>query len=565
MKPTKTLVFIFFSIILIFATASILDNYKNLKRLKVSQAKQIAINYVQENNLSYDKEVFKVDIFDNFLSQGEAEKFILQDNNSERKFLGIKEIYSNHKILNSSEKNYYKVVRVSFDIKPIIIDSINIKNLLSRFLLNSLTIFLLLFFIIKKQAKLNKKSLVDADNKNFLKFIYISIGYVFLYFLISYFGFHYYKMVQFEHYLMNPIMRFGDWLNDSAVISNNSPYLNSGGWHLNSYPPFTYFQVNLINYLAFGIREVIYIIFLAIFYLLILSTNIKNRFNLSKVNILFLVLLTSYPFLFTLDRGNITILAFFWLFAAFCISRKSTLFECVFIALAGATKIYPSIILFKYLFEEKKKKYFFIGGIIIFLVSVGSLFTFEGGIVNNILKYKELLSERSSSVSFSNGQPLWFTLDLWSFVQILTSVIISIFNLKIESIKNLFGIDLLSLFNLLSFSLFIYFTYFIEKNKYSDIKKITFYLLSVIFIMPYSYDYHLMFILIPIFLLIITDYQAENKKIFLYLILLSLPKRFLIVPIGNMGIGVTELGCIINPILILILYYEIFRLKPKVV
>ena len=66
------------------------------------------------------------------------------------------------------------------------------------------------------------------------------------------------KMVQFEHYLMNPIMKFGDWLNDSAVISNNSPYLNSGGWHLNSYPPFTYFQVNLINYLTFGIREVIY-------------------------------------------------------------------------------------------------------------------------------------------------------------------------------------------------------------------------------------------------------------------------------------------------------------------
>ena len=140
-------------------------------------------------------------------------------------------------------------------------------------------------------------------------------------------------------------MKFGDWLNDSAVISNNSPYLNSGGWHLNSYPPFAYLQVNLINYLAFEIREVIYFIFLAIFYLLTLSTDIRNKFNLGKVNILFLVLFTSYPFLFTLDRGNITILAFFWLFVAFCINRKSTLFECVFIALAGATKIYPAIIL----------------------------------------------------------------------------------------------------------------------------------------------------------------------------------------------------------------------------
>ena len=69
-------------------------------------------------------------------------------------------------------------------------------------------------------------------------------------------------------------------------------------------------------------------------------------------------------------------------------------------------------------------------------MSIASLFTFEGGVLNNLIKYKELLSERSSNVNFSNGQPLWFTLDLWSFIQILTSAFISVFNLKIESIKN---------------------------------------------------------------------------------------------------------------------------------
>ena len=121
---------------------------------------------------------------------------------------------------------------------------------------------------------------------------------------------------------MNPIMKLFNLINDSKVISNNNPYLNSGGWHLNSYPHFTYFQVNLINYLTFGIREVIYFLFLAIFYLLTLSTDIRNKFNLNKVNILFLILFTSYPFLFTLDRGNITILAFFWLFIAFCNNHK---------------------------------------------------------------------------------------------------------------------------------------------------------------------------------------------------------------------------------------------------
>ena len=98
MKFTKSLVFIFFAIIIIFATASILDNYKNFKRIKVNEAKQIAVNYVGKNNLSYDEEVFKVEIFDNFLTQDEAERFILKDNKSEKKFLGIKEIYSNHKI-----------------------------------------------------------------------------------------------------------------------------------------------------------------------------------------------------------------------------------------------------------------------------------------------------------------------------------------------------------------------------------------------------------------------------------------------------------------------------------
>ena len=52
-------------------------------------------------------------------------------------------------------------------------------------------------------------------------------------------------------------------------------------------------------------------------------------------------------------------LPFFGFLLHFVIADRSTLVECVFL-LAGATKIYPSIILFKYLFEEKKKKYFFL-------------------------------------------------------------------------------------------------------------------------------------------------------------------------------------------------------------
>ncbi len=556
MNFNKILISSFLIILLLSLFSAINNQYKNLKRTSVNYSKVLANELDKGNKKNFDSKTYEIKIYDNFTSAFDAQKFIDKDNEAEPKVLGFKKVYSFHKI-STSDKNNIKVIKVKFNTIPILLDSLKIKNIFQFFVNTFIFCFLIYFISSKFNSTKNRKLVLESDTF-FYKFTYISLGYGFLYLLISYFGFHYYNLEQFANYLMHPGMRFLDWVNDTGVISNNSPYLNSGGSHLNSYPPFAYFQVSIINYITFGIREIIYILFALIFYVLIFLTNIKDKLKLNKINILFAILLTSYPFLFTLDRGNITILAFFWLFLAYCYNKKSTLTECIFISLAGATKIYPSIILFKYLFQPNKRRYFFIGSTIICTISLLIISTYEGEFLSNIIKYKELLSERSSNVYFASGQPLYFTLDIWSFIQIIISSTISIFSLNIESIRYIFGYEVLKVFNIIIFSMFLYMAYKIEKNGYTDIKKITFYLISVIFIMPYSFDYHLMYILISIFLIILNNNFSE-KRILFFLILLTLPKRFLIIPIGHMGIGAVELGCIINPILILILYYEIFK------
>jgi len=63
--------------------------------------------------------------------------------------------------------------------------------------------------------------------------------------LVISFVFHYingyYIKGELFTFLNSPDARFGDWQQDVATASNYSPYLDSGGWHYNYYPPLAYF------------------------------------------------------------------------------------------------------------------------------------------------------------------------------------------------------------------------------------------------------------------------------------------------------------------------------------
>ena len=93
--------------------------------------------------------------------------------------------------------------------------------------------------------------------------------------------------------------------------------------------------------------------------------------------------------------------------------------------------------------------------------------------------------------------------------------------------------------------------------------QILYYMVSMIFIQPYSYAYHLIYLVI-VFLYFVFKCDKFISKVFIFpIILLMIPKEYGLIDIGQAGIGKTQLSGLINPIIILFTYYSIFTLKEK--
>jgi hypothetical protein len=296
--------------------------------------------------------------------------------------------------------------------------------------------------------------------------------------------------------------------------------------------------------------------------LILISAKLKNKINYSKIELSFIAfcLLFSYPFFFLIDRSNVVIIPFIYLFLAFLVFDKNRHMQAFFVGLAAATKIFPAVFLLKYLFNKEWKP-FFIASTSIFFVTLISLAIFDGDIWTNTKTYLGLLSEHSKKITFTSGQPLWFSLDFFSFLQITNGILSNVINYDYNVLNNLWGTQITKVYWAISIPAFILGCNYVKNL--DEFYQILYYMVSMIFIQPYSYAYHLIYLVI-VFLYFVFKCDKFISKVFIFpIILLMIPKEYGLIDIGQAGIGKTQLSGLINPIIILFTYYSIFTLKEK--
>jgi len=412
-----------------------------------------------------------------------------------------------------------------------------------------------------------KKKINMEDKKNIIKNIvfFMLIG-MLISLIFHYINGYYFKNELFT-FLNAPHAAFSDWLQDVATIKNYNPYLSSGGWHYNFYPPFAYQQVYFLdNFIINKSFLKFSILIYSVLALLILYTSKNSKLCLNNSEIFFITcaFLFSFPMFFLIDRGNIAALSFIYLFVALIVFSNKIYYQSFFIGLAAATKIFPVIFLLKYLFN-KEWKALIISSLTIIIVSFFSFILFKGSVIETITTYYELLSSHSEKQTFTSGQPIWWTLDLYSFLQIIYGIASDFLKFDFNTINNLFGIYATKIYWFFIIPTFILGSYVARKFDYFNL--IVFYILSMIFVQPYSYAYHLSYALIPIvYYMFAVEYEYKiNKYTIILLIILILPKEYSLINIGLSGIGKTQLSSLLNPIIIMLLFINIFYNKSEII
>jgi len=224
------------------------------------------------------------------------------------------------------------------------------------------------------------------------------------------------------------------------------------------------------------------------------------------------VLFTTYPFLFTFDRGNFEIIVFICLFLFIFLYKRSPAISAVFLGLAIALKGFP-VILAVLLLADRKYREIAIAAVVSISLTLVSYATLTGGLVENISLHLHNLQLYTQEYAIGN-KGLSFGNSLWGgikFISILTN----------SKMMSTLTYDILIVLGLIGLGIYVV---FIEKNFWRK----TALLVCALNLFPQvSGDYKLLHIFIPLFLFI---NQAEHEKLdWFYLIvfgLLLIPKDY---------------------------------------
>lgn len=319
----------------------------------------------------------------------------------------------------------------------------------------------------------------------------------------------------------------------NSEVSNYFPFI-----HLLLYPATLYEQTDSL-YVFLGICLLIMTI---MFSVLCRQLKITNPWTWLWSWLIFVPL--NYPVLFTLDRGNIEFIVFFLIAAGiFAISNLWKRSGAVLIGLAGAIKGFPLLFLYP-LFLRRSFTAVALGIFAFLAASLISLAAFTQPIVKNIKAFHSALFSFSDfvleyingithSISLFSG---FYTLIVW-YNQQLTELPL------LREWRNTYGIlTIIFLFSLLSFLWF--------RRKDLDTWRQWALLFAAAQILPHpSYDYKLLYSLIPAAMIVVRARSDERKYVWLYGLLL-IPKTLTL-------FADVRWSVLINPALILLSIYWI--------
>lgn len=338
-----------------------------------------------------------------------------------------------------------------------------------------------------------------------------------------------------ESFLFLKEDRFMDYFNTLKVTNDVYSTVGIG----RGYFPFTYVLMIALNFI-FKFNILGYIITYIIFITILIFFGIKNLSRIKK-NILYIVLLiiSSYPILFTFDRGNTEYLVMSFLLIFFLEYKKRNYNNAaILLAFPICMKLYPAIFIILFL-KEKKYKEFILCIIYTTLVMIGSFIVIGGNKSNihialqNFNFFTDLCAKTEYGVQYSHT--LWSMSNFINIIvkdSLLNSVYINIYTIIII---------------ILALSLLLYIL-FIEKKEWKIITILT---IMMITFPHVSFDYTLIHMYIPIIYFIISN-DTKNWENILYSFLFGLtiiPMNWLQTTLNNNI--VINIGLLIRPLILI--------------
>lgn len=257
------------------------------------------------------------------------------------------------------------------------------------------------------------------------------------------------------------------------------------------------------------------------------------------------------PFIWNLDRGNYLLLAVLAYFLFYYFYNKNDNLAVLFLSIAIAIKIYPIFSIVLFLFDKKYKKFFQCILITGFL-SLFPLLFFKGGIIANIISFCQAV------LGFGAGYELeymniYFSVGINSFLKLIQKLMFGE-----QEVGNLFSI----LYAVLVVLILITGIWLLVKEKRMYVRSLIL-TVFIVFIPPISYEYNLMYLLVPGILLLVEE--NKNKSTFIYCILICLlliPKSYIYL------FGMPDcisISVILNPLILIgILLYFVYEKKGEI-
>ena len=319
--------------------------------------------------------------------------------------------------------------------------------------------------------------------------------------------------------------------------------------------PFTFFSNKYLALILF------FTIFLIGWFFFIVK-NFSQQNKLDNLRDLFIIGLTSYPLLFTIDRGNLELYVFL-LVAGFCFfyssnNKYQSLFGSICLSLAIAIKPFPAIFLLLLVIERKWKNIFFIL-LSTLLITIASSLCFHEGFWGSFNALKINQAEFFTKYVIGNNawdhqHSLFALLKLFLYFKLYLA---HIQPLKEHYIYISQTYNLYNFYSIISIVVFIIITGYILLKERCLWKILALLVFEMLLLPPTSADYRLIYIFIPLAFFINDSRSTKND--FLYSILFGLlliPKIYIFFKSYN-GHGLD--GLIINPLLMMFFVFLILK------
>jgi hypothetical protein len=322
-------------------------------------------------------------------------------------------------------------------------------------------------------------------------------------------------------FLFLPRMRFSDFIKVVRESIGLNPYQ---GFSSGQYP------FLLIIGFIFSLAPPVYSILVYCLLLSITLSCLSLYFLHMKSRLLsllatFTITFLTYPFLFTIDRGNFESLVFlFLLIFIFFYSKKRYLPAAIFLACAIALKVYPAIFLLLFLKEKKIKEIFITLGTTLGL-SFLSLLCFKGGLLANI-QYLASFSNVTNNPDFLSFLSIGRDSMVQRGVSLLTLIKIIVQQNQLivpEIILKNFQLIYIFLVCVIFIPVVLFIIY-IEKEFWKSVALLTF---TMLLLPNISADYKLLHVLLPLFLFINSKEAGKLDSFYLFMFgLLMVPKGY---------------------------------------